>query len=87
MLNAALKQSLCILVLPQNGHGLSFTSLISQFNARAAKPKTVHCTVPAATSFQGLADRIPTAVTAGPEEMCGIKLVNQPVTADSYCTL
>jgi len=28
MLNAALKQSLCILVLPQNGHGLSFTSLM-----------------------------------------------------------
>jgi hypothetical protein len=28
MLNAALKQSLRILVLPQNGHGLSFTSLM-----------------------------------------------------------
>jgi hypothetical protein len=28
MLNAALKQSLRILVPPQNGHGLSFTSLM-----------------------------------------------------------
>jgi len=30
MLNAALKQSLWILVLPQNGHGSSFTSLMFQ---------------------------------------------------------
>jgi hypothetical protein len=30
MLNAALKQSLCILVPPQNGHGSSFTSIIFQ---------------------------------------------------------
>jgi hypothetical protein len=38
---------------------------VAQFSARAAKPKTVHFTVPAAASFQGLADRIPTSGNGG----------------------